>query len=177
VVVPATSHYDRRRRVRFYTDAQGRVRPITPRKSHSQARRPFLRANSWRPWRILNPQTPEDYIGHAVLEASFATLAASSPFVGQVYASYQLAKGIYGAYKSARAVTSAYETQGPVGAAKIIGTELLSKQLTGVQTELGWDLIGNRIDPKAQAAAKSLLTECVETLTAEEIDFVSRHLV
>ena len=111
------------------------------------------------------------------MEAGFATLAASSPFVGQVYASYQLAKGIYGAYKSALAATSAYKTQGPVGAAKIIGTEVLSTHLAGVQTKLGWDLVGSRIDPKAQAAAKSLLAECVETLTAEEIDFVSRHLV
>jgi len=76
-----------------------------------------------------------------------------------------------------RAVTDAYNTQGPLGAAKVLGTEIVSRQLAGVQAKLGWDLIANRIDPNVQAAAKSLLTECVEKLTAEEIDFVSRHLV
>ena len=127
---------------------------------------------------ILNRQTPEySIVGRAVLEASFATLAASSPFVGQVYASYQLAKGLYGAYKSVRAVSSAYNTQGLMGAAKVLGREMVSTQLAGVQAKLGWDIIGDRIDPRVQAAAKSLLTECVEKLTAEEIDFVSRHLL
>jgi len=116
-------------------------------------------------------------MGRAVFQAIFATLAASSPFVGQVYASYQLANGLYGTYKSVRAVTDAYNTQGPVSAAKVLGTEILSSQLTGAQAKLGWDLIASRIDPKVQPAAKSLLTECVEKLTAQEMDFVSRHLV
>jgi hypothetical protein len=64
-----------------------------------------------------------------------------------------------------------------VGAAKVLGKEIVSTQLAGVQAKLGWDLIANRIDPKVQAAAKPLFTECVEKLTAQEMDFVSRHLV
>jgi hypothetical protein len=111
------------------------------------------------------------------LEASFAVLAASSPFVGQVYASYQLAKGLYGAYKSVRAVSNAYNRQGPMGAVGALGKEIVSSQLAGVQTELGWGLIANRIAPQARPVARSLLAECVEKLTAEEIDFVSRHLI
>jgi hypothetical protein len=125
----------------------------------------------------VNRQTTGYTIGRAVLEVSFATLASSSPFVGQVYASYQLAKGLYGAYESVRAVSSAYNTQGAIGAAKALGTEMVSTQLAGVQAKLGWDMIGHRIDPRVQSVAKSLLTECVEKLTAQEMDFVSRHLV
>jgi hypothetical protein len=116
-------------------------------------------------------------IGRTVLEAGFAALATSSPFVGQVYTSYQLAKGFYSAYKSVRAVSKAYDAQGPMAAAKVMGMEIVSTQLSGVQVELGWDLIANKIDPSVRAAAKSLFTECVEKLTEEEMDFVSRHLV
>jgi hypothetical protein len=115
-------------------------------------------------------------VGRAALEAGFATLAASSPFIGQVYASYQLAKGLYGVYKSVRTVSSAYNAEGPMGAAKALGKEIVSTQLAGVQAKLGWDMIENRIDPSVQAAAKSLFTECVEQLTEEEMSFVSRHL-
>jgi hypothetical protein len=115
-------------------------------------------------------------VGLIVFRTVFATLAASSPFVGQVYASYQLANGLYSAYKSAGAVANAYETQGAVEAARVLGIEVLSSQLAGTQAQLGWNLIANRIDPEVQPAAKWLLTECVEKLTAKEIDFVERHL-
>ncbi len=167
--------YSGKRPIGFYTDRQGRVRPIIPRGSRDRTSGFNIRKFRQNYRIVVNSQAPS-VIGVVVFRGLFAALAVSSPFVGQVYAGYQLANGLYNAYKSARAVTNAYATQGAVGAAKALGTEILSSQLAGTQAQLGWNLIASRIDPKVQPAAKWLLTECVEKLSAKEIDFVERHL-
>jgi len=170
-----TTGYSRKGRPKFYTDPQGRVRIIPSRGSRDHTSGFNVRKFRQNYHMVLKSQTPK-VVGLVVFKTVFATLAVSSPFIGQVYASYRLANGLYNAYKSAGAVTNAYATQGAVEAAKVLGIEILSGQLAETQAQVGWNLIASRIDPEVQPAAKLLLTECVEKLTVEEIDFVERHL-
>jgi hypothetical protein len=112
---------------------------------------------------VISPQV------RMVFDTSFAAIASVQPFVGELFVCYKLVNAIY-------SVAKAYGEQGPEGVAKVIGKEVISGPLTGNQGTLAWNLIANNLDPSFHVVAKALLEECVDGITNEEIDFVSRSL-
>jgi len=168
------SHSPRKKPIGYYRDGRHRIRPITAR-SRLPPRVVIVRDTQ--PQSSTSDQMKSLVkVTLPMAEKAFGALAQSTPFVGQVYTTIQVAKLMYQWWDTIRDMSNAYDRNGWEGVIKVAGKEMARNYLSSTQADIVWNAIEDKIQPQYSRTAKTIVEYAVNKLTDEEVDYVDRWL-
>lgn len=150
----------RRPVIGFYTDKQGRIRPITAPK-----RKIFY---NYYPLRIVKVKRPEFWYT-TVLPLVYKKFIFEIPAAREIYLAYRIANLIYSNWGTIKEIIDDYKKKKDLG-------EVIVDHLPSLTSKAVWHFAKNYIPEEYRDYAERIIAETVESLTMEEIEFVRRSL-
>lgn len=146
----------------FYTDSQGRRRPITRRKGRRYKPKIFI------PKRVQLPKP--------LLENVITSILLQAPVVKEIYTAYLLADSLYTNWNNLTQLFEEYQSGNIQNGAWRIGTEAVQSALSSIQTEAVWASIRGYIPKEYQNIGKEILATFMNTITSAEITLAKQFL-
>lgn len=157
--------------VGFYTDSQGRVRPITSRKGRRQRIGRGVRK------RVTVKRTPSyllKRIPRPLLISILQSILCQRPFAEAVHPTFILANAIY---QNRHVIKKLYKKHVVEGVGEgVIKSGLTHDILASAQTELIWTNISHFIPREYHEVSKRILFNVISRITKEEIKYVEKFL-
>jgi hypothetical protein len=170
----------RRRAIGFYTDRQGRIRPITStgrRRIWKTFSRNIIRTKSSitlkssRPTLQIHTQIREEF-----LIRTMNLVLYQIPIIRELQSAYLVADAIYTNRDLIKKLYNNYQKGDLTGIAKRVENDTLHNALSSAQTNIVWATIKELIPRSYHDSSFDILSTIMNEITDEEIKYVRRFL-